>query len=143
MRNDPVRKVAKADGRYALEAYQFLFEGLDHTVRRQGKTEAQGTQRHISGRDLVDGLRDLAATYFGPLAAQVWRQWGVRNTMDWGRIVFLLVEEGLLNRQDSDTIDDFREVFDLDEAFVESYRPTLPLELGPRTPPPGGETEKG
>ncbi len=131
MRDDPIRKIAKQDGRYALDAFQFLFEALDYAVRHAGKEDAQGAERHVSGRDLVQAMREFGLAQFGPLAADVWRRWGVNSTFDWGRIVFLLVESGLLNRQESDTIEEFRDVFDLDEAFVRSYTPTLPEELGP------------
>jgi len=75
-------------------------------------------------------MRHYALQIFGPLAAQVWRSWGVKATLDWGHIVFLLVEEGLLNRQDSDTIDDFRDGFSFDEVFVKGYRPALPEDSG-------------
>jgi uncharacterized repeat protein (TIGR04138 family) len=40
--------------------------------------------------------------------------------------VFLLVENGLLNRQESDTIADFERGFDFDEVFVRQYRVPLP-----------------
>lgn len=129
---DPVRKVWKADGRYRLEAYQFLFDALDKSVRLAGKEEAQGAERHISGQELLAGMRQHATDLFGPLAAQVWRTWGIQSTLDWGRIVFALVEAKLLNRQDTDTIDDFAGGYDFDEAFVNHYRPELPRELGVR-----------
>jgi len=129
---DPVRKVWKADGRYRLEAYQFLFDALDKSVRLAGKVEAQGPERHISGQELLAGMRQHASDLFGPLAAQVWRTWGIKSTLDWGRIVFALVEAKLLNRQDTDTIDDFANGYDFDEAFVNHYRPELPRELGVR-----------
>jgi len=129
---DPVRKVWKEDGRYRLEAYQFLFDSLDKAVRLAGKEEAQGSERHVSGQELLAGMRAYASDLFGPLAAQVWRTWGVHSTLDWGRIVFALVEAKLLNRQDTDTIDDFAAGYDFDEAFVRHYRPELPRELGAR-----------
>lgn len=129
---DPVRKVWKADGRYRLEAYQFLFDALDKSVRLAGKEEAQGPERHISGQELLAGMRQHAIDLFGPLAAQVWRTWGIESTIDWGRIVFALVEAKLLNRQETDTIDDFANGYDFDEAFVNHYRPELPRELGVR-----------
>ena len=71
-------------------------------------------------------MRHYASECFGPLAAQVWRSWGVRQTIDWGHIVFLLIDAGLLNRQETDTIEDFRDGFDLDDAFVRDYRPQIP-----------------
>jgi uncharacterized repeat protein (TIGR04138 family) len=74
-------------------------------------------------------MRQHAIEQFGPLAGAVWRAWGIRDTLDWGRIVFLLVEEGMLNRQDTDSIEDFRSGFDFDAEFVRAYRPELPPEL--------------
>jgi uncharacterized repeat protein (TIGR04138 family) len=95
-------------------------------MRMAGKAEAEGAERHVSGVEVLAGMRALATDLFGPLAAQVWRAWGVREPIDWGRIVFLLVEAHLLNRQETDTIEDFREEFDFDEVFVRTYRPVLP-----------------
>jgi len=127
---DPLRKLSLQDGRFTPEAFQFLFEALDEVVQSTGRDTAEGAARHISGRELLGGLRRHANKLFGPLAAQVWRSWGIHETLDWGRVVFLLVDAKLLNRQDSDTIEDFRDGFDFDEALVTSYKPKLPLELG-------------
>ena len=70
---------------------------------------------------------------FGPLAGQVWRSWGVRETMDWGHVVFALVDAKLLNRQETDTIEDFRGGSDFDEAFVDAYEPKIPDTLAGET----------
>lgn len=133
---DPLRSVWKKDGRYRLEAYQFLFDALDKTVKFTGKDQETGAAKHVTGQELLDGMRQHATKLFGPLAAQVWRTWGVNSTLDWGRIVFNLVDSELLRRQDTDSIDDFRDGYDFDEVFVRSYRPALPTELGahPRRP---------
>ncbi|MDZ4771889.1 MAG: hypothetical protein SGI72_02015 [Planctomycetota bacterium] len=137
MSSDPqLRKLALKDGRYAPEAFQFLYDSLDPAVRLAGRDEEEGTARHVTGQELLSGMRVHAIEQFGPLAGAVWRAWGIRDTLDWGRIVFLLVEEGLLNRQDSDSIEDFRAGFDFDTAFVKSYQPKLPAEL---FTPHGGE----
>lgn len=135
---DPVRKVWKADGRYRHEAYQFLFDALDKSVRLAGKEDALGAERHVTGQELLAGMRQHAIDLFGPLAAQVWRTWGIHSTLDWGRIVFALVEAKLLNRQETDTIEDFADGYDFDEAFVNHYRPELPRELGVRPARDGG-----
>lgn len=127
--NDPLRRLALKDGRYAPEAFQFLYDSLDHAVRLAGRENAEGTDRHVTGQELLAGMRAYAIQVFGPLAGAVWRAWGIRDTLDWGRIVFLLVEEGMLNRQESDSIEDFRAGFDFDQAFVASYQPTIPSEL--------------
>jgi uncharacterized repeat protein (TIGR04138 family) len=129
---DPVREVWRKDGRYSLEAYQFLFESLEQAVKCTGRDVEKGTGRHVSGQELVEGMRLHALDLFGPLAGQVWRSWRIESTLDWGRIVFLLVEARLLNRQETDSIDDFASCFDFDEAFRDGYRPTLPPEIGAR-----------
>ena len=133
-----IQELAMRDGRYSPDAFRFLFESLNHAVRAAGKEHAQGTDRHVSGQELLEGMRLNALELFGPLAAQVWRSWGVHDSMDWGRIVFLLVDHELLNRQDSDTIDDFQQGFDFDEAFVRSYRPNVPSSLDGSGPIPEG-----
>jgi uncharacterized repeat protein (TIGR04138 family) len=129
MVKDP-RKLAGEDGRYSPEAFEFLFAGLDQAVKLAGRDAAQGASRHVSGQELLEGMKHYARELFGPLAAYVWRSWGIRNTRDWGNIVFLLVEAELLNRQVGDTIQDFEGTLDFDEFFVTSYQPELPEELG-------------
>ncbi|MEY4774974.1 MAG: hypothetical protein RIT40_2009 [Planctomycetota bacterium] len=136
---DSVRKLALNDGRYAPEAFQFLYESLDTAVQLAGRGDREGTDRHVSGQELLLGLRAHAREVFGPLAAPVWRSWGVQEAMDWGHIVFLLVDAGLLNRQESDTIDDFRQGFDFDAYFVREYVPLLPQDWSP--PDAGGAQE--
>ena len=103
-------------------------------MRLAGKENAEGTERHVSGQEVLNGMRAHARQIFGPLAAAVWRAWGVHQTIDWGRIVFLLVENGMLNRQESDSVEDFRAGFDFDEVFVRQYRVALPE--------PGGAIEE-
>ena len=137
--NEALRKLALEDGRYSPEAYRFLFESLDHALRLAKKDKAEGTERHVTGQEVLRGLSKFALDSFGPLAAHVWRSWGIRTTMDWGRIVFLLVEKELLNRQEGDTIDDFREGFDFVATFRENYRAKLPSAVGSE----GGKGEGG
>jgi uncharacterized repeat protein (TIGR04138 family) len=126
---DP-RKVALEDGRYSPEAFDFLFQGLDRAVKLVGREEQQGAARHVSGQELLEGMKRQALELFGPLGAYVWRAWGIHSTRDWGNIVFLLVEAELLNRQEGDRPEDFEHGFDFDEVFVRNYRPSMPRELG-------------
>lgn len=121
----------------------FLFDALDKTVKAAGRDADASASRHVSGQELLEGMRVHAARTFGPLAAQVWRTWGVKSTMDWGQIVFNLVENELLRRQDTDSIDDFKDGYDFDDAFVTSYVPTLPTELGAFPRPPATDDDSG
>jgi uncharacterized repeat protein (TIGR04138 family) len=122
---EKLRQIAMRDGRYSPEAFYFLFEALEVAVRLAGKDGLQGAARHVTGREVVAGMRAHALAQFGPLASNVWRTWGVQETLDWGKIVFLLVDQGLLKRQDEDSIEDFRETVDFDRAFSDGYREKL------------------
>jgi uncharacterized repeat protein (TIGR04138 family) len=126
-----IRKLARDDGRYRVAAFQFLFESLEpaiHLTKREGESLAD---RHLSGTELLTGLCSEATRLFGPLAAHVWNSWGVREPLDWGNIVFLLVDEGLLSRREEDTIDDFRVDMNFEQVFVKGYQLKLPKEVGP------------
>lgn len=126
---DPLRRLALTDGRYAPEAFRFLLDGLEEAIEATGRAEKEGTDRHVTGREVLEGLVVRGRSSFGPLTPRVWRSWGVRATIDWGRIVFLMVEGGMLNRRESDTIEDFESDLDFEEAFVASYEPRLPDSL--------------
>jgi uncharacterized repeat protein (TIGR04138 family) len=114
-------------GLYPAEAYQFVQEGLGHTVRtiHANITDAKAS-RHVSGQQLCDGLRDLALAQWGLLARTVLERWNITCTLDFGRIVFALIEVGQMQRTDEDTLDDFRNVFDFETVLDKSYRITLP-----------------
>lgn len=119
---EEIRALALKDGRYSPEAFRFLFEALPVAVQLAGRSSAEPSERHVTGQEVLEGLRVHALALFGPLGKAVWNSWGVRSTLDWGEIVFLLVENGHLRRQESDTIDDFRAGYDLEEALVRAYR---------------------
>jgi len=99
------------DDRYTREAYRFVQEGLEYTVQRRGR------RGHVTGRELLEGLRDMAKERFGMMARTVLNQWRVTKTGDFGEIVFNLVEEQIMSKQDSDTREDFADVYDFEEAF--------------------------
>jgi uncharacterized repeat protein (TIGR04138 family) len=151
------KQIREKAGPYPPQAYQFVREGLAHTVKsvhgEAAALEADATpksnaeelqeildhldatdggqipsedddapdaythKRHISGQQLCLGLRDYAILQYGRLARTVLSSWGVRRTEDFGRIVFAMVEAGWMRKQDDDTIEDFENVFDFDEAF--------------------------
>jgi len=101
--------------RFHGKAYLFLLSSLHRVM------EGLAEPRHISGRELAEGVRGLALERFGPMARTVLEHWGIHTTDDLGDIVFALVECGVLIRQDGDSIEDFRDVFDFEEAFEENY----------------------
>jgi uncharacterized repeat protein (TIGR04138 family) len=110
------------DARYACDAYQFVREALDHTQKTIGR-ENRGRIRHVSGQELLEGIRDYALTQFGPMAMDVFEEWGIHGCHDFGEIVFNMVEIGLLAKTDKDNRSDFDGGYDFYDAF---RRPFLP-----------------
>ena len=110
-------------GVYSADAYRFVQEGLSFAVQKvHGERCEPGTGRHISGQQLCEGLREYALARWGLMAGAVLCKWGITSTMDFGRIVFSLIENGMLQKTDEDTIDDFRNVYDFRNAFEQKYR---------------------
>jgi len=109
-------------GPFPPEAFQFVREGLAHTVETTHGSHASGPlddeSRHVSGQQLCLGIRDYAIDQFGDLAGTVLRHWGIRKTEDFGKIVFAMVDAGLMRTTEDDSIEDFRDVYDFDEAFA-------------------------
>jgi uncharacterized repeat protein (TIGR04138 family) len=118
------QQILPRDPRYELAAYFFVHEALEHTVRalRRDDPDLTPAQRHISGQELLNGIREYAAQMFGPLAPTVFRNWRVRRTEDFGEIVFNLVEQGLLRKTESDAREDFAGGFDFDTAFEGPFK---------------------
>jgi len=106
-------------GPYPLEAFHFVREGLSYTAQRvhQDFDQLDENDRHISPQQLCLGLREFAIEKYGLLAAAVLENWNVRRTDDFGRIVFAMVESGLMSKTPEDTMEDFRGVYDFAEAF--------------------------
>ena len=101
--------------RYHGKAYLFLLSAL-HSVMA-----GMEAPRHISGEELAHGVRDLALREYGPMARTVLGHWGVSETEDLGEIVFAMVECGVLIKRDEDRREDFRGLFDFEEAFERDY----------------------
>ena len=112
-------RVIAGDPRYSMNAYRFIYQALAYTQDMRGRVPESDdpAERHVTGQELLEGVRSLATQEFGPLAPIVFRQWGVNRTEDFGEIVFNLVEAGLMGRTDNDCRDDFANGFDFDEAF--------------------------
>jgi len=113
---DRRRKVAETDGRYALQAYLFVYDALPVAQKLHDR------ERHVSGRELLDGIRVLALQRYGRMAKSVLNSWGVKTTDDFGTIVFNLVDSGLMSKTEEDTVEEFHSVYDFDRALVDGYR---------------------
>ena len=107
---DAIDRIRAADPRFRREAYVFVLAGLEYVVSRLPEP------RHITGRELLDGVAALAKQQFGMMAPAVFAEWGVPSSTDVGEIVFQLVEAQLLGKRPEDSLRDF-ENFDLPSAL--------------------------
>lgn len=112
---DVLEKLRERNPRFRETAYLFVLSALHHVLERLTET------RHITGRELAEGVRDLAIGRFGPMARTVLEYWGVESTDDLGEIVFALVDCGVLIKQDEDSPADFAALFDFEETFEQDY----------------------
>lgn len=111
-----IKIVIDKDKRYSPDAYEFLMQTLYYA---QGKNRRKG---HLTGKELLEGFKELAYEQFGPMALTVLNHWGIYTTDDVGELVFNLVENKILSKTDSDTKEDFKAVFDFKEVFGQRYQ---------------------
>ena len=147
--NHPISQLAREDGRYGVDAYTFVFEALNHahTVMEREKkdasdeTEAAEIEQLLLSEELeiADADVDEEIEYLEQMAAKsqsssdeaerhvtgqekcVLNSWGVYRTVDFGNIVFNLIEIGQMKKTDRDKLEDFENVFDFDRELVDNF----------------------
>ena len=120
--SETVEQICEQDLRYSSDAYHFVQEGLNHTLKSL-KRGGQHAHRHVSGQELLHGLREFALKEYGPMSKAVLNEWGIKTTDDIGQIVFNLVNASVLGKNETDSPNDFKNVFTFDDAFVKPFVP--------------------
>ena len=120
---DVLNKIVEESPRYHRDAYLFLREALEFTQKSVGKTN-RNLVRHITGQELLNGIREYALAVYGPMAITVLQEWGISSCEDFGNMVFLMVENNLLRKTDQDSPADFKNGYNFDEAFRQPFRPS-------------------
>jgi uncharacterized repeat protein (TIGR04138 family) len=127
IRHPALVEVVRRDPRYAYDAYEFVIAAYGYTQKllgrppRRDKPEEQ-PENHVSGRQLLEGVRALVLREYGLMARTVLHSWGIRTTDDVGNIVFNLLDAGLMSKRPEDALEDFHNVFDLDAALERDYQ---------------------
>jgi len=111
---EAVDALVRRTQRFSAEAYYFTLEALSYTLQRMAK---KGRKGHISGGELLEGIRDFARTRYGFLGRTVFESWGLKSSADFGDLVFDLADAELLAKQESDKKTDFEGGFEFAEAF--------------------------
>lgn len=120
-------QVARADGRYAPEGYQFIAESLARAADLSGKRELVGAARHLTAGELVAGVIDLAAERWSLLGDLVLTQWGIRTADDIGTITFTLIEHGIFSKEPTDRLEDFHGVCEIGTSLALRVRERVGL----------------
>lgn len=130
-----VALIRKEDPRFDRKAYDFVRQGLDHTVKELKKKDALRVAKtaHVSGAELLDGLRVYALDQYGPLAKTVLNDWGVKSCADFGDIVFNLIEYNVFSKTEKDRREDFDDLYSFEDAFVKPFLPSKPRAMGSST----------
>ena len=108
---ETMEKIVDQDSSYKIEAYSFALEALSYSVKKLNKP------RHLTGSELLAGIKDYAKRQFGPMVRAVFEHWGVNTTEDFGHIVFKLVDAKLLGKTEEDSIEDFKNGYDFKQVF--------------------------
>ena len=130
----PIAKLLKTDPRYKLDAYAFVFEGLTYaqnvlemgaespSAPMSAEEESPPVERHVSGQQLCEAIRQLALQQYGYMAKTVLNSWGIHATSDFGEIVFNLIEIGQMRKTPQDCREDFNNVYDFETAFLQEFK---------------------
>ena len=125
MAETPMTSVVEVAARtpYPPDAFAFVREGLHlsaasvHGPEPELMNPAMAGKRHVSGEELCEALRALAVRRWGMMARTVLSSWHIHGTLDFGKIVYAMIDNHLMQRTDEDSLEDFRDVFDFDQAF--------------------------
>ena len=117
-----IKEIHTKDDRLGKGAYYFIREALDHTLKKLEKAD-RTNKGHVSGNELLNGIRDYALDRFGPMTMTLMEHWNISKCRDFGDIVFNLVDHGILGRTENDSLDDFEGGYNFKEAFEHPFLP--------------------
>jgi uncharacterized repeat protein (TIGR04138 family) len=140
MRNEnferAVSQILKRDNRYPRAAYDILPVALDYTVRKLHASERENAHHsssgHVTGAQLSEGFRDYILEEFGPFSQEILEDLGIYTTLDIGNLVYNLIAVGCFGKTEEDKLEDFENVYNFYEAFVEPFKvknPNFPQDL--------------
>jgi uncharacterized repeat protein (TIGR04138 family) len=130
---EAVERLTDTDLRYTREAYYFLRDALDHTVKHRKRQ--LGDSGHVTGQQFCEGIRHYAIKQFGPMVPTVFSEWGITKTDDFGDMVWSLIGLEVFGKTATDRREDFRGVYSFHDAFVVPFLPSPLPHLGIRTGP--------
>lgn len=116
---EAIEEIRSRDPRYRTDAYEFIMEALSFTQKKFNRP------KHVTGIELLEGVKELLLSKYGPMTLTVLRHWGIFATEDVGHIVFNLVDNKVLSKTEDDKIDNFKDGYDFSEVFEQGYQRQL------------------
>ena len=110
--------IMRQEQRYSREAYVFVQMAMDYYRAKHGDAETQ----HLTGQELLQGVKELALEQFGPMAPDVLNHWGLERGEDVGEIVYLFLEHGLMNKTAEDKKEDFAGVMEFNRDMAAEFK---------------------
>ncbi len=107
--NKKINRIIEKDPRYKADAYEFVMLALTRTQKDLSR------KGHVSGGELLKGIRKFGMDQFGPMTKSVFNNWGVEKTADFGAIVFNMIDHGLMSKNADDSLNDFKEIYDFNK----------------------------
>lgn len=117
--NKKINRIIERDPRYKADAYEFVMLALSRTQKDLSR------KGHVSGQELLKGIRRFGMDQFGPMTKTVFNNWGVEKTADFGAIVFNMIDHGLMSKNEQDSPDDFKDIYDFNKdlnVFDSNFR---------------------
>lgn len=112
--------IKEKNGKYPEKAYLFAFKILKDLAKNN---KNQQKSENIKAANLLITFRNYALNEFGPMTASVLQEWNICSCRDLGNVIFDLVNAGVLEKDETDRIEDFEEIYDFNEAFIHPYLP--------------------
>jgi uncharacterized repeat protein (TIGR04138 family) len=123
---EAVEAVVAKHARFERDSYFFLKEALDFTLNQLKKGRSVGSG-HVSGQQLLEGIRQYALKQFGPMVPTVLGYWNIHQCEDFGAMVYHLIDAGVFGKSDRDSLEDFKGGYSFHDAFVSPFLPTTPV----------------
>jgi uncharacterized repeat protein (TIGR04138 family) len=124
---EAVDSVVTKHARFDRESYFFLKEALDFTANQLKKGRSTGSG-HVTGQQLLEGIRQFALKQFGPMVPTVFGYWNIHRCEDFGAMVYHLIEAGIFGKSDRDSVEDFKGGYSFHDAFVLPFLPSTPAQ---------------
>ena len=136
--DEKIQMLCEKDPRFSRETYEFCYEVLDFTMKsvaaREPPPNKNFVTRHVSARELLDGLHDYALQEFGPMSRFTLKRMGLTCCDDLGEVVFNLIHAKLLSKQPRDKREDFNAGYDFETVFSKPFRPASLRKQNRRNP---------